>query len=325
MSLPRSLKIEQSFLYRIGTKRKLATLLNLTISELKLLATDNNYNEWVKKGKNGTKDRLIEQPNPDLKAALSRLHLILRDVETPPWLMSGKRKIKPRDNAEVHRFNSYMITIDIKQFYQSTKREFVYLAFKKQFGQTDDVASLLADLVTYKGHIPTGTATSQLIAFWAYKQTFERLHKLCLSQKITMTVWVDDITFSSNKPFPKDWIKNVGNIVNSVSLTIKEEKTKKYSPNEYKVATGSAISPNGIVLVKNEKRKEIMDIVNGRTVENLPPKIVKQLFGKLTAQRQNEPDFFSNMYERCRVRVRELEKRRAMQKRQKNKMNRSPT
>lgn len=314
----KTLKIEQSWLYRLGRKRDLASLLNLAPSELKALTTDENFKEWTKKGENGGKDRLIEQPHPPLKAALSTLHSILRSVETPPWLMSGKKKIKPRDNAEAHRQNGYMVTVDIAKFYQSTKREFVYLAFKKQFQQADDVASLLAVLVTYKDHIPTGTPTSQLMAFWAYKQTFERIHNLCVANGITMTVWVDDITFSSPKPFPKNWTKDIGKIVNSVSLSLKQEKTKEYLPSEYKVATGSAISPSGKILVKNQKRKELIDLLKGRRVEALPLKPAKTILGKLTSQRQNEPDFFTSVYERCKVRVQALERIKALKKKAKN-------
>jgi len=310
----KSLKIEQSKLYRLGRKRDLAALLNLTLAELRALTADENFKEWTKKGEKGGKDRLIEQPHPPLKIVLSKLHHILRCVETPPWLLSGKQRIKPRDNAEAHRQNGYMVTVDIAKFYQSTKREFVYLVFKKQFQQTDDVASLLADLVTYKGHIPTGTPTSQLMAFWAYRQTFERIHKLCVSKGITMTVWVDDITFSSPKPFPKNWAQDIGKIVNTVALSLKEEKTKEYLPSEYKVATGSTISPTGEIRVKNQKRKELIDLLKGRRVEALQLKPARTILGKLTSQRQNEPGFFSSVYARCKIRVQMLEKRKALKK-----------
>ena len=205
MPPPKYISINQSKLHRIGRKKDLASLLGLTLSELKKLTSDNNYREWPKVEKNKT--RIIEEPIRELGLALSRLHGILKQVKTPSWLVSGKRKIKPSDNAEAHKQSAYMITVDIEGFYQSTKREYIYTAFKKFFGQTDDVASLFADLVTYKGHIPTGAATSQLIAFWAYKPTFERIYKLCAAKGIIMTVWVDDITFSSSKPFPASWVK----------------------------------------------------------------------------------------------------------------------
>lgn len=302
--------IEKSKLYRLGTKRDLAGLLGVSLADLRKLTADDNFKEWPKKQK-GKKDRLIEEPFPPLAVVLSRLHSILGRVETPSYLLSGKKKIRPRDNAEMHRLHGYMINVDIERFYQSTKREFVYLAFKNIFQQTNDVASLLADLVTYKGHIPTGTAPSQLMAFWAYKQTFERINILCAGKGILMSLWVDDITFSSQNPFPRGWVQDIRKIMAEVDLALKASKTKKYRPTEYKIATGSVISPEGEILVKNEKRREILDLMRGRRVETMSLKELRQLLGKLTSQRQNEGIFFENVYGRCKKRLRELERRAA--------------
>lgn len=302
------LPVIKSELYRVGTRRDLAALLGVTLAELKELSNDENYKEWTKKAA-GKKDRLIEEPVLKLSNLLSRLHALLSKVETPEYLMSGKKKIKPRDNAEIHSQNQYMINVDIERFYQSTKREFVYLAFRDAFDQTNDVASLLADLVTYKGHIPTGTATSQLIAFWAYKKTFDRIHKICQQKGITMSVWVDDITFSSQKPFPRSWVSDIQNIMKEVDLSLKPNKTKKYGSTEYKTATGSAISPDGDILVKNEKRIEILGLLGKRRVEQLNLAEARTLMGKLASQRQNENDFFNDMYMRCKKRLQKLERK----------------
>lgn len=296
-------------LYRIGTKRDLAKLLGISLPQLKRFLPDDNFKEWT------TKDgRLIEEAHPPLAAVLSKLHKIISKIETPPYLFSGKKGIKARNNAELHYANGYMVNVDISRFYQSTKREFVYLVFKDTFGQTPDVASMLATLVTYKGHIPTGTATSQAIAYWAYKKTFDRISKLCAANEVLMSVWVDDITFSSSKPFPRGWVRDIRNIVRDVELSLKASKTKKYKISEYRTVTGSALSPDGEILVKNEKRKEILDLCKGKTVDKLNLQQARSLFGKLTSQRQNEPHFFSNMYGRCRARLRDLERQRAKRK-----------
>lgn len=301
--------IEKSKLYRIGRRKDLAKLLGLQLSELKALSTDNNYKEWTKKQK-GKKDRLIEEPLPRLGEVLARLHIILAKVETPSYLMSGKKRIKPRDNAEIHRNNKYMINVDIERFYQTTKREFIYSTFKNEFEQADDVASALANLVTYKGHIPTGTATSQLIAFWAYKKTFDRVSALCESKEIEMSVWVDDITFSSQNPLPQKWVQDIEKMMRAVDLGLKTNKTKKYGVKEYKTATGVAISPEGELFAKNAKRKEIIDALSGKRVEQLSLKESRQLLGKITSQRQNEPDLFENLYKRCKLHLRKLEQAR---------------
>jgi len=289
--------LEKSPLYRIGRKRDLAALLSVTLPELRSFTKDSNFREWVK---DGEKPRTIEEALPRLAVVLGRLHKHLAKIETPAWLMSGKKKVRPQDNAIKHLANQHMVTVDLAAFYNSTRREYVYTAFRDIFGQADDVASPLADLVTYKGHVPTGTATSQIVAFWAYRKTFQRIHSLCESHGITMTLWVDDITFSSAKPLPDSWVDDIDRIMAQVSLTLKKKKTKIYGKSDFKIVTGSAISPSGEMRVKNIKRLEILRFMRSRSVESLSIKETRQLQGKLTSQRQNEAGFFEDVYQRVK-------------------------
>lgn len=305
MKPPKNIPIEKSALYRLGTKKDLARLLNVSVPSLRRLAADSSYREWPQKQKNG-KLRLIEEPLPDLASVQKRLHEQLRRVETPAWLMSGKRGVRPQDNALVHCRTVFIVNVDIEAFFQSTKREFIYRCFQREFGMTDDVASLLADLVTYKGHIPTGTSTSQIMAFWAYRQTFERIEKLCESRSIVMTLWVDDITFSGTTPFQANWPLDINKILAAVELRLKASKTKFYNAEEYKIVTGSAISPKGMILVRNTKRAEILSLVSGRRIEELSLTEARRFFGKLASQRQNEPAFFNSMYARCKAHIKRL-------------------
>jgi len=301
----KTIPTEKSEYYRLGTKKDLAKLLGFSIPELRGLSKDDNYRPWPKIGQNG-KTRIIEEPLPNLARLQQRTHRLLRKVETPTWLMSGKRGIRPQDNAMAHVDGIYVINVDIERLFQSTKREFVYRCFQREFEIRNDVASMLADLLTYQGHIPTGTATSQLIAFWAYKQTFERIHSLCQSQGITMTLWVDDITFSRGSPFPKGWVRTLSRILQSVDLNLKGTKTKRYGPRQFRIVTGSAITPTGKLRVRNAKRREILLMLGSRRVEELSLEETRSLLGRLTAQRQNEPLFFDGMYRRCRSQVRKL-------------------
>ena len=43
--------LESSKLYRIGTKKDLADILCISLTELKALRSDDNYKEWTKKEK----------------------------------------------------------------------------------------------------------------------------------------------------------------------------------------------------------------------------------------------------------------------------------
>jgi RNA-directed DNA polymerase len=304
MKTPETVSIHKSKLFRLGRKKDLAALLGITVAQLKELAKDSNYREWPQKRKG--KVRIIEEPEPFLASVLKRLHGVLKKVETPLWLMSGKKGVKSQDNALAHKARGFLINVDIESFYQSTKREFVYRSFQREFQIRDDVASLLSDLVTYKGHVPTGTATSQLVAFLAYRQTFSRIFDECARLNIKMTLWVDDITFSRDMPFPNNWVQSIDSLFRQVSLNLKTQKTKRYRKNEYKTVTGSAISASVILAVRNEKRLEVVKLLGSRTIEELSLKEARSLLGKLASQRQNEPKFFETSYNRCRAHIRKL-------------------
>ena len=302
---PHSIEVFESPLYAMNRLRDLSNLLGISPSALNRLRSDVNYREWVQR-KPGRKPRLIEEPHNDLAYGQRRIQALFAEIATPDWLKSGKRGIRPIDNATEHSNHPYVANVDIESFFQSTKREFLFKALQHEFQIAPNVASTMADILTYKGHIPTGTSTSQFSAFWAYKASFDTIFHLSRVTDVTMSLWVDDITFSSDKPISEDWIKTVNNVLRKVDLRLKAKKTKRYNSREFKVVTGIAISPSGEFRVKNAKRKEILDILDGRAVENLSHKETLSLLGKLSAQRQIEPAFFDSMHRRCKYHLRQL-------------------
>ena len=124
-----------------------------------------------------------------------------------------------------------------------------------------------------------------------------------------MTVWVDDISFSSPSGFPKGWTKGINKILNQVQLQLKISKTKHFSQGEFKIVTGSAVGADGKIYVRNAKRQEIRKIIEGRRVEDLSLKEVRSFLGKIASQRQNEPDFFENLYSRGKSHLKNLNAR----------------
>ena len=88
-------------------------------NDFKTICSDSSYKEWTKKT-NG-KARIIEQPNKKLAYVQKRLHEILRRIETPSYLMSGKRGIRPVDNALFHKEGAYVVNVDIASFFKALK------------------------------------------------------------------------------------------------------------------------------------------------------------------------------------------------------------
>lgn len=93
-------------------------------------------------------------------------------------LISGERGKCYIDNGKAHIMSHYVLTMDIKNFYDNCNREYVFRFFKDKMLMAGDIAGFCTDLVCLEGGIPTGCPTSQLIAFYAYEAMFLSCMKL---------------------------------------------------------------------------------------------------------------------------------------------------
>ncbi len=283
--------IEKSPLHRLRNKQKLAELLGLPKNYFKSIHTY-KYSEFFNDKPDGSK-RKINNPEDRLKKIQKRIFKLLNRIEKPEWVISGKKGKSYVDNAKKHQFNNNICTIDIEKFYDSTKEIYVYNFFKNTMNMSTDIATILTSLVTYEGRIPTGTPTSQLIAFLSYKDIFTKIYETCKEQDIIFSLYVDDITLSSNKIINKNIKYKINSLLNLSNLNIKKSKTKFFSKKTNKSVTGTIIDTNKKVRLENKKRKEIIDLykecINPNTYSI--EKLVK-LNGKMNDATQVEKGIF---------------------------------
>lgn len=283
--------IEKSPLYRLRSKQKLANLLGLPKNYFKSIHTY-KYSEFFNDKTDGSK-RKINNPEDRLKKIQKRIFKLLNRIEKPEWVISGKKGKSYVDNAKKHQSNNNICTIDIEKFYDSTKEIYVYNFFKNTMNMSTDIATILTSLVTHEGRIPTGTPTSQLIAFLSYKDIFTRIYEICKEQDIIFSLYVDDITLSSNKIINKNIKYKINSLLNLSDLNIKKSKTKFFSKKTNKSVTGTIIDTNKNVRLENKKRKEIIDLykecINPNTYSI--EKLVK-LNGKMNDATQVEKGIF---------------------------------
>ena len=314
---------ENSPLFRLSNKRKFAKLLNCSPKILiKVKNTRNAYTIWEKDKGNGEK-RPIENPKRNRKKIQKKLNRLLSRIETPLWLKSGKKKESFVTNAKYHKDNSYFVCMDIKGFYQEVSRQHVFSAFKHDFCMSEDLAWITTDIVTIpalegeeNGYLPTGSPTSQSIAFWAYNKTFRAINDMASDQGVRFSLYVDDITLSSKFPIPEKLIADIRRRLSKVELSIKVRKTRRYKKNDYKIVTGCCISPDHKLLVPNKKMISILsEIFIGKNesqtlklekIKNMDQKQTQRLFGKINSCKQINGNAFANIYSVVKVRYMEF-------------------
>lgn len=250
----RTYPLKQSVLYNLKSKNKLASLLGLSLKELKALQSDDFYSCF--QVENG---RYVQHPQYDLYAIHKYVNKLLSRIELPEYLHSGRKKHSSITNAKSHLFNQYKtLTIDIEHFFPSTLATKVFNFFFYHMKQSPDVANLLTNLLTYNGYIPTGSPVSMNLAFFANFNMFNELHSFATNRGCKMTVFVDDLTFTG-KAINTNFLSHIEKIIVKHHLKIKSEKTQLFHENSPKFITGIVVKNNKIEPEYDQLRKLRVD------------------------------------------------------------------
>ena len=292
----RGYKIDQSPLYKLSNKRKLAIILQMEYASL--LHTKNMINYTVseiEKGSGGF--RTIYNPCRELKQVQRRIKNLLSRISIPSWVFSGCKGVCHVDNGKYHEHSVYFIQSDLHAFYDSCSRESVYRLFKDRFKCSSDVSALLSNLTTLTLEdgstvIPTGSPCAQLVAFLAYQDMFNELHNLERNHGCKFSLYVDDLTFSSKTPFsnPAAFKKKLLQIVKRYGHSLSLSKTAYRSADETKIVTGVAITKEAVSAIPNKLRYKI---VQG-TAESCAGDTLTALstLGRISSARMIEPSSF---------------------------------
>jgi len=280
--------IHQSPLYKLNSKSKLSSILH--IDNLSNLLRDGHYNRFEMNG------RQIESPCKELKRVHKRVLKLLSRINTPDYLISGKKGLSYVDNAKVHTRRCNLVKMDIKKFYPSSKKEYVFRLFHYKFRMAEDVAWILTELLTCDGHIPTGSPVSQILAFMIFADTFEEINNLAITHGCCFTLYVDDITISSTGNIPRKLIYAIRNELKKVNLNLSGKKTRFYSLNKTKCVTGCVITPDGELRIPNKLHQKIHEKSTMLNKEGLSPHDHQVLFGLLNAAQQIQKSTFPSLY-----------------------------
>lgn len=217
--------LDQSSLYKLRSRSKLARLLGVTLAQLSALAMgDCLYTEFDIPKKYSLGSRHVENPQRPLKLVQARLARLLARIEPPDFLFCPVKGRCYVSNAAAHRNNRMIQCLDIKAFFPSTPQRRVFWFYHQIMKCERDIAGLLAKLACFQGHLPTGSPLSPIIAYFAYYDLWESIDQFCKKRGFTFTVYVDDVTISGAK-VPRSAIWEVRQMIRKAGLHYHKEKT----------------------------------------------------------------------------------------------------
>lgn len=289
----KSYSLKDSALYNLSSKKKLANILFIELSDLNNYKSDSNYTIFFS-GDEKKKKRLIECPKKKLDRVHTRIASLLCRIKYPDYLHSGIEMRSNISNAEVHKGKHAVFTTDITSFFPSTHRHKVFSFFYRKMRCASDVADILSHICTFNEHVPTGSRISMPLAFWANYDLFESLQAFSNKKSITMTLYVDDLTFSGPR-VDFMFAYNVKKIISRFGHRAHPDKSKLYAGDENKLITGVIVNEMG-VKVRNKLLKNIHHDFKlwkkFRERENVVGNsIVPKLLGRLNAASNIDPRF----------------------------------
>lgn len=227
--------LERSPLYRLRGKGKFETVVGVQWDAVSKLLDVRHYRVWTNE-----KGREIQAPHGWLAQVHKRIGELLGRIELPDYVYSQKGR-SYADNARAHRGDAPLIKTDISRFYPSVTRQAVFRMFLDDFEGAVDVAHRLADVCCYKqAHLPTGSALSGRVAFWAKRHMFDEIASAAEGAGCKMTAYVDDVTISGAAA-TKKLLGAVRQTIGWHGLNTKGKKSKTYAGGVAKMVTGAVV------------------------------------------------------------------------------------
>jgi RNA-directed DNA polymerase len=290
-----NLKLSDCWLCGVDSPADLARRLStpgnkLTVKDLRVLSEDvGNFRLFTLTNDKG-KSRAIQWPKRRLQSIHARVHTLLSRVVVPEYLHSAVQGRSYVSNAAAHGSAVPVVKIDVKKFFPSVSRAAVFKFFEGPLRCRRDVAGLLADILTYKAHLPTGGAASPIIAYYSFKKMFDEIDQLARSRDVIMTCYVDDMALSGPRA-SKGLMREIQQIISKHGL--RSHKAHKFSASEPKVITGVCITADG-PRVPNKLHLKIKNGFEDLCVAETSSAKVKALgplIGRMEAAGQIEPAF----------------------------------
>lgn len=247
-------------------------ILNIKESTLDNILSKSEYHTFrVPKRSGGYRN--ISAPDDRLKWVQDKLNNYIISqyefLECQCGFIKGKNIV---DNAKIHNKSKYVLNIDLKNFFPTIHFGRVRGVFMSEpFNLPNYVATTLAKIACYHNELPQGSPCSPAISNIVCYSLDKQLLNLSKKYNFYYTRYADDITLSSNSPFPKEIVtrtqdnyviigKKLRSIIENQGFVINENKTNYSWNNERKEVTGLIV--NEKVNVKKVFIKQLRALLN---------------------------------------------------------------
>jgi retron-type reverse transcriptase len=145
-------------------------------------------------------------------------------------------------NAEIHTRKAWVISMDIKDFFPTTKISTVKGCLKTELeDHSSDFLDLVIDLCCLDDCLPQGAPTSPHLANICFKKLDEQLLEYSNQHDLAYSRYADDMTFSGQE-IPDNIETTVERIIACNGYKLAREKTKLMAQKDRQSVTGLVVN-----------------------------------------------------------------------------------
>ena len=245
--------------------------------------------------RNGGRRKIME-PKPYLKAAQQRIVWALGYYRygPSPYAHGFVNKRGRRTNALPHVGHAHMLKVDIEDFFGSCTPGMVIEALEK-LDPAVWFLRLVSRLCFLSRGLPQGAPSSPMLSNIVARELDYRLAGLCKkfraqfrtkkSQEIVYTRYADDLTFSSDWFYFREFVHAVGHVLGECGFTVKQSKTKIFHEPARLESCGVVISKKKINARRRDRlywRGRLHRMVTDIKLNGVPPGQFKREDGRLS-------------------------------------------
>ncbi|MEZ8717853.1 retron St85 family RNA-directed DNA polymerase [Vibrio splendidus] len=247
--------------------------------------------------------RVIAQPTKELKDyQRSFVSLVALPIHCNAMAYCKGKSIK--DNAEAHKNNSYLLKLDLENFFNSITPSLFWKTWSTKANLPCEVDRKWIEKLLFwnkKGKLvlSVGAPSSPLISNFCMLNFDEDLSFYCESLGITYTRYADDLTFSTNN---RNILFSLPSYISSLlekhfsdDLVINQSKTAFSSKAHNRHVTGITISNDGKLSLGRERKRYIKHKVHQFKIRNLDSYEIQHLKGLLSFVKHIEPRFIESL------------------------------
>ncbi len=251
--------------------------------------------------------RVIAQPSRELKI-YQRTFISICKLKIHSAAMAYREGLSIKDNAEAHCKNSYLLKIDLENFFNSISNELFWRVWQQHYELPTKSEKVLMERLLFwspsksaegKLILSIGAPSSPLISNFFMYQFDELVSQQCEILKITYTRYADDLTFSTNQ---KDALFDIPKAVTGFlallfgnSIIVNRRKTVFSSKAHNRHITGITINNKGELSLGRERKRYIKHLVHQYQTKKIDKETILQLKGLLAFSSHIEPDFINRL------------------------------